>query len=82
MSDTPHAPAAPEHLAISNHGLRNSGGIERYAMTLVRGLHALGIRPTLIAKSFDPSLPEYRWVTPIHTSVKAVPGKFRDLFFD
>lgn len=69
-------------LAISNHGLRNGGGIERYAMTLVRGLHARGIRPTVIAKSFDESLPEYRWVTPVHTSVAAVPGKLRDLFFD
>jgi glycosyltransferase involved in cell wall biosynthesis len=71
-----------ETLAISNHGLRASGGIERYAMTLVRGLHQRGVKPTLIAKQFDENLPEYRWVTPIHTSVKAAPGKLRDLFFD
>ena len=71
-----------ERLAISNHGLRNSGGIERYAMTLVRGLHAQGVRPTVIAKSFDRHLPEYGWVVPVQTSVKAAPGKLRDLFFD
>ena len=71
-----------EHLAISNHGLRASGGIERYAMTLVRGLHQRGLKPVLIAKQFDESLPEYQWVTPIHTSVMAAPGKLRDLFFD
>ena len=71
-----------ETLAISNHGLRNSGGIERYAMTLVRGLHQRGVKPVLIAKQFDQSLPEYQWVTPIHTSVKAAPSKLRDLFFD
>ena len=71
-----------EQLAISNHGLRNSGGIERYAMTLVRGLHERGIRPTLIAKAFDTRLPEYGWITPVHTSVKAAPGQLRDLFFD
>ena len=71
-----------EKLAVSNHGLRASGGIERYAMTLVRGLHQRGIRPALIAKQFDTSLPEYQWVTPVHTSVKAAPGKLRDLFFD
>lgn len=70
------------NLGISNHGLRASGGIERYAMTLVRGLHQRGVKPTLIAKQFDESLPEYRWVTPVHTSVKAAPGKLRDLFFD
>ena len=75
-------PAWAEHLAISNHGLRNSGGIERYAMTLVRGLHARGMRPTVIAKAFDTRLPEYGWVTPVHTSVRAAPGKLRDLFFD
>lgn len=69
-------------LAISNHGLRNSGGIERYAMTLVRGLHERGIRPTLIAKAFDTALPEYGWVNPVHTSVRAAPGKLRDLLFD
>jgi glycosyltransferase involved in cell wall biosynthesis len=71
-----------DKLAISNHGLRNSGGIERYALTLVRGLHRRGVKPVLIAKQFDASLPEYQWVTPIHTSVKAAPGKLRDLFFD
>ena len=70
------------NLGISNHGLRASGGIERYAMTLVRGLHQRGVKPTLIAKQFDTTLPEYRWVTPVHTSVKAAPGKLRDLFFD
>ena len=69
-------------LGISNHGLRASGGIERYAMTLVRGLHQRGVKPTFIAKQFDAELPEYRWVTPVHTSVEAAPGKLRDLFFD
>ena len=74
--------AAAERLAISNHGLRHGGGIERYAMTLVRGLHARGIRPTVLAKAFDEKLPEYQWVAPVHLSVRGVPGKLRDLFFD
>ncbi len=69
-------------LAISNHGLRHSGGIERYAMTLVRGLHARGIRPTLIAKTFDTTLPEYAWVDPVPAGVRGVPGKLRDVWFD
>lgn len=71
-----------DRLAISNHALRNGGGIERYALTLVRGLHARGVQPTVIAKSFDPGLPEYGWLRPVHTSVKAAPGKLRDFFFD
>ena len=73
---------AAARLAISNHGLRHGGGIERYAMTLVRGLHARGVRPTVLAKSFDEKLPEYQWVEPVHLSVRGVPGKLRDLFFD
>ena len=73
---------APPTLAISNHGLRNGGGIERYAMTLVRGLHARGITPTVLAKTFDTRLPEYGWVRPVHLGVDSAPGKLRDLFFD
>ena len=69
-------------VCISNHGLRHSGGIERYALTLVRGLHAVDVRPTVIAKSFDTRLPEYHWVNPVHVSVAGIPGKLRDLYFD
>jgi glycosyltransferase involved in cell wall biosynthesis len=69
-------------LAISNHGLRNGGGIERYALTLVRGLHERGLRPVFIAKSFDPSLPEVAWVDPIRVRLTGLPAKLRDLAFD
>jgi glycosyltransferase involved in cell wall biosynthesis len=69
-------------LAISNHALRMSGGIERYALTLVRGLHERGIRPVVLAKSFDTALPEYEWVDPVRVPVGFVPGKLRDMWFD
>lgn len=69
-------------LAISNHALRMSGGIERYALTLVRGLHERGIRPVVIAKKFDRSLPEVGWVDAVHVPVGFVPGKLRDMWFD
>ena len=69
-------------LALSNHALRSSGGMERYAMTLVRGLHARGVRPVFIAKSFDASLDEYRWVDPVAASMFGVPAKLRDICFD
>ncbi len=72
----------PPRLAISNHGLRAAGGIERYGLTIVRGLHERGVRPTLIAKTFDPALPEYGWVVPVPAGVRLVPGKFRDFLFD
>ena len=69
-------------LAISNHALAPSGGIERYALTLVRGLHERGIRPVVVAKEFDASLPEYDWIEALHVPVSFVPGKLRDLWFD
>jgi glycosyltransferase involved in cell wall biosynthesis len=69
-------------LCISNHGLRPSGGIERYALTLVRGLHTLGVRPTVIAKFFDTTLPEYAWVDALPVRMTGVPSKLRDLYFD
>ena len=70
------------NLALSNHALRNSGGMERYAMTLVRGLHDRAVKPAFIAKSFDTSLDEYRWVDPLAAGMFGVPGKLRDLWFD
>ena len=69
-------------LAISNHGLRNSGGIERYALTLVRGLHERSVRPVFIAKKFDPALPEVGWVDPVRVPMTGLPAKLHDLWFD
>ena len=84
-TSTDGATASARHsptLTFSNHGLRNSGGIERYALTLVRGLHARGIRPTFIAKVFDSTLPEHAWVHPIQVRMTGIPNKLRDLVFD
>ncbi|MGK2898762.1 MAG: glycosyltransferase family 4 protein [Burkholderiaceae bacterium] len=81
MTPAPRA-HSDRRLAISNHALRHGGGFERYAMTLVRGLHESGVRAVFIAKSFDTSLPEHDWVDPIRLGVTGVPGKLRDLFFD
>ena len=69
-------------LCITNHGLRHSGGIERYALTLVHGLHAAGVRPTVIAKVFDRALLEYGWITPVPVPMLGLPSKLRDLYFD
>ena len=72
----------PANPVFCSHGLRHSGGIERYLMTLVRGLHARGIRPTVAAKRFDRALPEYGWVDAVPVSMFGVPGKWRDFWFD
>ena len=77
----PDCDAAPP-LVLSNHGLRHSGGIERYLMTLVQGLHRRGIRPTIVAKRFDTALAEYGWVDAVAVSMFGVPGPLRDFWFD
>ena len=69
-------------VVLSNHGLRHSGGIERYLLTLVDGLHARGIRPTVVARRFDRSLPEYGWVEPKRVPTWGLRGVLRDRWFD
>lgn len=69
-------------LVFSNHGLRAAGGIERYLLTLVQGLHARGQRPVVVAKRFDTSIAEYNWVDPVQVHVGWLPGKLRDAWFD
>jgi glycosyltransferase involved in cell wall biosynthesis len=69
-------------VVFSNHGLRHSGGIERYLLTLVDALHARGIRPTVVAHRFDRALPEYGWVDAVHIGTWGLGGALRDLWFD
>jgi glycosyltransferase involved in cell wall biosynthesis len=72
----------PAELVFSNHGLRHSGGIERYLLTLVDALHARGVRPTVVAHAFDRKLPEYGWVDPVWIRTWSLGGPLRDLWFD
>ena len=69
-------------VVLSNHGLRHSGGIERYLLTLVDGLHARGIRPTVVARKFDTALPEYGWVDAVRIATPGLQGVLRDRWFD
>ena len=68
-------------IGISCHALKESGGIERYAMDLVRGMHHCAIKPTYFAKKFDTSLPQFAWVEPCKINVSWLPQKLRDPFF-
>ncbi len=65
-------------LGISCHALKHGGGMERYSMDLVDGLHELGIRPTVFAKKFDRDLPQYAQVDAETIHVGWLPGKLRD----
>lgn len=68
-------------IGISCHGFGAGGGIERYTLDLVNGLHALGIRPVVFAKSFNTNLPEYARIDPVRIGVRGWPGKLRDHVF-
>lgn len=69
-------------LVFSNHGLRHSGGIERYLLTLVDALHGRQVRPTVVAHKFDPGIQEYGWVDPVRIRTWGLGGALRDRCFD
>ncbi len=72
-------------LGISANALRLSGGLERYAMDLVRGLAEVGFtgsrKPAFFARKIDASLPEAQLVEAHRIKVGLLPGKFRDAWF-
>ncbi|MEO8835832.1 MAG: glycosyltransferase family 4 protein, partial [Caldimonas sp.] len=70
------------HLGLSHHALKPGGGFERYAATLVRGLHVHGLKPVFIAREFDRRMPEVRWVQPVRVRMTGIPHGLRDHVFD
>ena len=71
-----------DSLVLTGHGLRHSGGIERYLLTLIGNLHQRGIRPTVVTPRFDTTLPEYGWVDPLRVRTSILRGALRDRWFD
>ncbi len=71
----------PMKIGLSCNALKYGGGLERYAIDLARGLAAVGVRPSIFARSFDSSVPEYRFVEPHRINVSFLPGKCRDAWF-
>ncbi|RDU96469.1 glycosyltransferase family 4 protein [Trinickia dinghuensis] len=68
-------------IGISANALSYGGGLERYAMDLVRAMAAQGVKPAFFARGFDETLPEYRFVEPRRIAVSLLPGKLRDHWF-
>ncbi|CAG9237315.1 Glycosyltransferase involved in cell wall biosynthesis [Paraburkholderia tropica] len=68
-------------VGISSNALKHSGGLERYAMDLVRGLAARDMRPAFFARKFDLSVPECALVERYRINVAFLPGKLRDVWF-
>lgn len=69
------------NIALSCNAFGYNGGFERYTLDLVRGLHQIGIQPTVFARTFDRSLPEFAWIKPVQINIKMWPGKLRDQIF-
>ncbi|KXV10075.1 glycosyl transferase family 1 [Caballeronia megalochromosomata] len=72
-------------IGISANALKHSGGLERYAMDLVRGLAAAGFdgarKPAFFARKIDTSLAESRLIEAHRIKVSFLPGKLRDAYF-
>jgi glycosyltransferase involved in cell wall biosynthesis len=68
-------------IGLSSNALKHSGGLERYAMDLVRGFAAAGIELAFFARRFDMSVPESRMVERHRIKVSFLPGKLRDRWF-
>ncbi|HTH73311.1 MAG TPA: glycosyltransferase family 4 protein [Trinickia sp.] len=68
-------------IGISANALSHGGGLERYAMDLVRAMAQQGVKPTFFARTFDSTLPESRLVEARRIPVSFLPGKLRDHWF-
>lgn len=65
-------------IGIACNGVVNRGGMERYAVDLIRGLNRVGIEPVVFARSFDRALLDELRLQPHRIAVSALPGKLRD----
>ena len=69
-------------IGIACHSFRTDGGMGRYVQLLSEGLLNLGIRPTVITKKIDYSLPLSKEVSFHHINCKFIPSKLRDYYYD
>ena len=73
-------------VAISANALKLSGGLERYALDLIRGLNAAGFtgerKPVFFARKIDTSQPESQMVDARRINVSFLPSKLRDTYYN
>jgi glycosyltransferase involved in cell wall biosynthesis len=78
--------SALTRIGISANSLKLSGGLERYALDVIRGLNAAGFtgerKPAFFARKIDTSRPESAMVDAHRINVSIVPSKLRDTFFN
>ncbi|CAH2775317.1 MAG: LgtG [uncultured Caballeronia sp.] len=73
-------------VAISANALKLSGGLERYALDLIRGFNAAGFtgerKLVFFARKIDPSQPESQMVDARRINVSFLPSRLRDTYFN
>jgi len=73
-------------VAISANALKLSGGLERYALDLIRGLNAAGFtgerKPVFFARKVDTSQPESQMVDARRINVSFLPSRLRDTYYN
>jgi glycosyltransferase involved in cell wall biosynthesis len=78
--------SAVTRIGISANALKLSGGLERYALDLIRGFNAAGFtgdrKPAFFARKIDTSQPESTMVDAHRINVSFLPSKLRDTYFN
>lgn len=69
-------------VGIACHSFRIDGGMGRYVQLLTEGLTNLGIRPVVITKKVDRSLPSCSLVDLQEINCKIIPSKLRDHYYN
>lgn len=67
--------------SIACFKFKQGGGIERYTLDIVKGLHLRKINPKVYSTLFDKSMNEYQYITPIHYNSRFIPKKIKLPFF-
>ncbi|MHB8346976.1 MAG: glycosyltransferase family 4 protein [Acidiferrobacterales bacterium] len=78
VPDCPDLPGAK--IGIALHAFRPGGGIERYAIDLVRALGVIGITPHIYANRIDRQLPEAAMIRPHVLGSSLVPRRLKPYY--
>src|SRR5471032_2042004 len=80
------AMSAVTRIGISANALKLSGGLERYALDLIRGFNAAGFtgerKPVFFARKIDTSQPESQMVDARRINVSFLPSRLRDTYYN
>ncbi len=82
MTAMPQSSHPPLRLAITAQALTHGGGAERYLRDVVSGLHAAGVRPSVLARKIDPELPQAAMADGVRIDTRGVPRLWRSAVFD